>query len=449
MISQTHYLLHQLQKYRSRVPQVTELCAHGRLVRMVGLTLEAVGCRAPVGSKCLVSANSGPDITAEVVGFSDDKLLLMTTESTRGLSSGAKITPLHKVVEVGVSKKLLGRVIDGTGRALDDQGVIAIDHYYPLYGKPMNPLHRKTICDPLDVGVRSLNALTTIGRGQRMGLFAEAGIGKSMLLGMMTRFTNADVVVVGLVGERGREVKEFIEDCLGEVGLQKSVVVAAPADTSPLVRLHAALRATSIAEYFRDQGNHVLLLMDSLTRFAHAQRELALSIGEPPATKGYPPSVFAKLSQLVERAGNADRSDRSITAFYTVLAEGEGVVDPIADAVRSYLDGHIILQKSLADQGIYPAVDIESAISRVMHIVAKAPHLKLANRFKQLYSRYQQSRDLIRVGAYQSGSDPALDLAINAMPKLLQFLQQPFDQPVDYANSLAQLQDLIQQIEQQ
>jgi flagellum-specific ATP synthase len=307
-----------------------------------------------------------------------------------------------------------------------------------------NPLTRAPIVDILDVGVRAINCMLTVGRGQRMGLFAGSGVGKSVLLGMMARYTSADVIVVGLIGERGREVKEFIEQILGTVGMSRSVVVAAPADTPPLMRLQGAAYATTIAEYFRDQGKNVLLIMDSLTRYAMAQREIALAIGEPPATKGYPPSVFAKLPALVERAGNGKEGGGSITAFYTVLTEGDDQQDPIADAARAILDGHIVLNRTLAEGGHYPAIDIEQSISRAMHSIVTPDHLKLTRRLKQLYSRYERSRDLISVGAYSAGTDPVLDEAIALHGKIETFLQQDIGEQAGIQQSLGQLTALFQ-----
>ena len=298
---------------------------------------------------------------------------------------------------------------------------------------------RAPIDHSLDVGVRAINALLTVGRGQRMGLFAGSGVGKSVLLGMMARYTSAEIIVVGLIGERGREVKEFIEQILGEEGLRRSVVVAAPADVSPLMRLQGASYATTIAEYFRDQGKHVLLIMDSLTRYAMAQREIALAVGEPPVTRGYPPSVFARLPQLVERTGNGPDGGGSITAFYTVLAEGDDQQDPIADSARAILDGHLVLTRMLADAGHYPAIDIEQSISRAMVSLISPEHFEQIRRFKQYFSRYQRSRDLISVGAYAPGSDPMLDQAIKLYPAFESFLQQPLSVRADYASSIENL----------
>lgn len=415
----------------------------GEITRVVGLTLEAQGCTAAIGSQCLIQTSNASFI-AEVVGFDEGKLLLMATEDFVGVAPGAKVTPTGKVANVAVGLNLLGRVIDGTGNILDGAPSPSQLVSYPLHGRLFNPLHRAVIDTPLDVGVRAINGLLTVGRGQRMGLFAGSGVGKSVLLGMMTRFTSADIVVVGLIGERGREVKEFIEQTLGPAGLARAIVIAAPADTSPLMRLHGAMRACAIAEYFRDQGAHVLLLLDSLTRFAQAQRELALSIGEPPATKGYPPSVFAKLNKLVERAGNAFVGGGSVTGFYTVLTEGDDQQDPIADSARAILDGHIVLSRQIAEAGQYPAIDISASISRVMPSVTTESHQQLALRFKRTLSRYQQSKDLIEIGAYQSGHDKELDEALRMMPALRHYLCQSMQDACDFDASQRHLIELWQ-----
>ena len=335
-------------------------------------------------------------------------------------------------------------MIDGAGKPLDRLGALVCPQMRSLQSRPYNPIEREPINTTLDVGVRAINSLLTVGRGQRLGLFSGSGVGKSVLLGMMARYTTADVIVEGLIGERGREVKEFVENILGEAGLARSVVVAAPADTPPLLRMQGAAYATSIVDgFFRDQGKHVLLIMDSLTRYAMAQREIALAIGEPPATKGYPPSVFARLPQLVERAGNGVRNSGSITAFYTVLTEGDDQQDPIADAARAILDGHIVLSRSLAEGGHYPAIDIEASISRAMHGLVSEEQFERARRFKQLYSRYQRNRDLINVGAYVSGSDPLLDRAILAYPLLEAYLQQNMQQRVSLADGSRDLERLL------
>jgi len=427
-----------LAPYLQRAGQSLPLVVAGKLTRMVGLTLEAVGCQAAIGDRCVIESTHGSPIEAEVVGFHDDRLYLMPIGELQGLGPNAKVVPAHTACNVPVGPQLLGRVLDGAGQPLDGRGPVQAERRVALTGRPINPLARAPIRDPLDVGVGAINALLSVGRGQRMGLFAGSGVGKSVLLGMMTRYTNADVIVVGLIGERGREVKEFVQNILGKEGLGRAVVVATPADTSPLMRMHGAMLATSIAEYFRDQGKQVLLLMDSLTRFAQAQREIALAIGEPPATKGYPPSVFARLPQLVERAGTGDRGG-SITAFYTVLAEGDDQNDPIADSARAILDGHIVLSRELAEAGHYPAIDVEASISRVMVDIVAPEHERAARRFKQVYSSYRQNRDLISVGAYQRGSDARVDEAIAMYPRLSQFLQQNMRERRNWNDSLAGL----------
>lgn len=442
------YWMSRLAPYRLRAAQPVPMVAEGRLTRMVGLTLEAVGCQVPVGGRCQVVAQHGGRIDAEVVGFSGDRLYLMPVGELSGLTPDARVIPTQSAQEVGVGPALLGRILDAQGRPLDGKGPLRCQRRVPLMGRSINPLARRPIREPLDVGVRAINALLTVGRGQRMGLFAGSGVGKSVLLGMMTRYTTADVTVVALIGERGREVNEFVQNILGPQGLSRAVVVAVPADQPPLMRLHGAWVATAIAEYFRDQGQEVLLLMDSLTRFAQAQREISLAIGEPPATKGYTPSVFAKLPQLVERAGNADAAGGgSITAFYTVLTEGDDQQDPIADAARAILDGHIVLSRALADAGHYPAIDIEASISRVMNDIAAAEHASAARRFKQLYSAYAQHHDLISVGAYQKGSDPRVDEAIEYQPRLAAFLQQDMRTAVHFGESLEALQGLFREEE--
>ncbi|MBK8162476.1 MAG: flagellar protein export ATPase FliI [Gammaproteobacteria bacterium] len=418
------------------------LVVEGKITRLVGLTLEAIGCQAAIGDRCLIDNPAGHPLEAEVVGFAGDKTFLMPSGEIRGLMPNARVTPTGRVYEAAVGDGLLGRVLDGTGNPLDGRGPVRSETTYPLLGRPINPLQRRVISEPLDVGVRAINSLLTIGRGQRLGLFAGSGVGKSVLLGMMTRYTDADVTVVGMIGERGREVKEFTNRILGAHGMARAVVVATPADTPPMLRLHGAMLATSIAEYFRDKGLKVLLLMDSLTRYAQAQREIALAIGEPPATRGYPPSVFAKLPQLVERAGNGD-GNGSITALYTVLAEGDDQQDPIADAARAILDGHIVLNRELADAGHYPAIDIESSVSRVMTEVVSPEHQRQAIRFKQLYSTYRRNRDLISVGAYAKGSDPRIDEAVDYHPRLTQFLQQGINERVTFKDGLRGLGELL------
>ncbi|WP_456374224.1 flagellar protein export ATPase FliI, partial [Thiolapillus sp.] len=411
--------------------------------RVVGLTIEAVGIHAPIGARCQVHTETTV-VESEVVGFAGSSTYLMPAGDSRGLMPNARVVPGEASYDARVGDGLLGRVVDASGNPLDGKGRISYSSHRALLGSPVNPLERWPIDTPLDVGVRSINAMLSVGRGQRIGLFAGSGVGKSVLLGMMTRYTNADVVVVGLIGERGREVKEFVENILGEEGRQRAVVVASPADNPPLLRMHGAWLATSIAEYYRDQGKHVLLLMDSLTRFAQAQREIALAIGEPPATKGYPPSAFARLPQLVERAGNGGQGGGSITAFYTVLAEGDDQNDPVVDSARAILDGHVVLSRNLAEGGHYPAIDIEASVSRVMNDIVGEEHVQAARRFRQLYSTYHKNQDLISVGAYKPGSDPRVDEAISFYPRLVQFLQQDRTAAVSFAQSYRQLLSVVE-----
>ncbi|XZG69415.1 flagellar protein export ATPase FliI [Chitinibacteraceae bacterium HSL-7] len=436
----------------------------GKLTRVSGLVLEAVGLKLPIGASCDVATPSGGKVEAVVVGFQEDRLFLMPIAELYGVEPGATVTPREDLGafapefgkprsnlrqsdhgrQVPVGWGLLGRIIDSLGRPLDGRGRLEAEAHQSLFARPYNPMERDPVRDVMDVGVRAINAMLTVGRGQRLGLFAGSGVGKSVLLGMMARYTSADVVVVGLIGERGREVKDFIENILGEEGLARSVVVAAPADTSPLLRLYGAAYATSIAEYFRDQGQNVLLIMDSLTRYAMAQREIALAVGEPPATKGYPPSVFARLPQLVERAGNGRPGSGSITAFYTVLSEGDDQQDPIADSARAILDGHFVLSRQLAEGGHYPAIDIEASISRVMQDIISQEELDQVRRFKYLWSRYQRSRDLIAVGAYVPGSDSVLDEAIRRHPSFERFLTQGIHERADYAGARILLSRLFE-----
>jgi flagellum-specific ATP synthase len=440
----------------------------GRLTRAAGLVMEVVGLKLPLGARVAVIQADNVRLDAEVVGFSGERLFLMPVTEPQGIRPGAMAVsfdpaaprprlgktnhPLRRAEDrtrhVPMGAALLGRVVDPNGIALDHGGpIVARDgnacEMRPLARRAINSMDRAPVRDPLDVGVRAINGLLTVGRGQRIGLFAGSGVGKSVLMGMMARYTSADVIVVGLIGERGREVKEFIEDILGPEGLRRAVVVAAPADTTPLVRMQGAAYATAIAEHFRDQGRNVLLLMDSLTRYAMAAREIALAVGEPPATKGYPPSVFAKLPQLVERAGNGAPGGGSITGFYTVLTEGDDPQDPIADAARAILDGHVVLSRSLADAGHFPAIDVESSISRVMPAVCTPQQLEAARRFKALFSRYQRNRDLLSVGAYVAGADPALDAAIHAYPRMERFLQQSMVERAPLGPSRQALDELL------
>ena len=424
---------------QSRLLHVPPPPVCGRLTRMVGLALEAEGCAAAIGDRCEIISTDDSRVEAEVVGFAGERLFLMPTGDLHGMRADSRVVPLTQAGTVRVGPRLLGRVVDGACHPLDGHGPIETEVSVRLAGRPINPLLRRPITQALDVGVRAINGLLTVGRGQRIGLFAGSGVGKSVLLGMMARYTAADVIVVGLIGERGREVKEFIERILGKAGLARSVVVATPADYPPLMRLHGAWLATAIAEYFRDRGRNVLLIMDSLTRFAQAQREIALAIGEAPATKGYPPSVFARLPQLVERAGNGVAGEGSITAFYTVLAEGDDQNDPIVDAARAILDGHVVLSRRIAESGRYPAIDVEASVSRVMHEIVQPNELDMARKLRQATSVYEHNRDLITIGAYQRGSDPRIDQAIARWPHIEAYLRQDMHERVTLAASVAQL----------
>ncbi len=417
------------------IPEIPVAQTYGRLVRMAGLTLEAVGCRLCTGQRCLIETDHGDVVEAEVVGFDRQATVLMPIRHTTGLRPGCRVLPLQGDSKIPVGPTMLGRVLNGLVSRWTPRARFAATSVFPCKGR-VSTLRRQPISQPLDVGVRAINGMLSVGKGQRMGLFAGSGVGKSVLLGMMTRSTTAQITVVGLIGERGREVREFIEHSLGEEGMKNAVVIASPADDPPLMRLRASQLCHRIAEYFRDQGMDVLLLMDSLTRYAQAQREIALAVGEPPATKGYPPSVFSLLPQLVERAGNGASDRGSITAFYTVLSEGDDQQDPIADAARAILDGHIVLNRELAEQGHYPAIDIEQSISRAMPQIVSPDHLRRAQRVKQLYARYRQVQDLMSLGGYQAGQDRTLDLAVQAYPFICQYLQQGMYEKVTLNDSL-------------
>lgn len=471
-VTPTAQWLAQIQTASLRIQSSQPIARSGRITKATGLVLEATGLKLPIGAACRIELSQELDLwaDAEVVGFENEILYLMPYHETMGLRSGALVLPVEPLTEhpVPLNKKaqveppqppalaqqlpigdhLLGRVVDAMGKELDGLSSLDIGPKASLNATFINPMERTPITRHMDVGVRTINGLLTVGRGQRMGLFAGSGVGKSVLLGMMARYTEAEVIVVGLIGERGREVKEFIEDNLGEEGLKRAVVVAAPADVSPLLRLQGAVYCTRIAEHFRDQGKHVLLIMDSLTRYAMAQREIALAIGEPPATKGYPPSVFNKLPSLVERAGNGAITDEgdaagSITAFYTVLTEGDDQQDPIADSSRAILDGHVVLSRALAQSGHYPAIDVEASISRVMSSVVSKEHVKMVHKFKQIMSVYQRNRDLIAVGAYQRGNDPTIDDAIERYPWLESYLRQAVETSVSFDQSVNELNAIL------
>jgi len=429
---------HSLSGLRTPQPQRS-----GTLVRLVGMTLEARGVMAPLGACCEVVGRHGHLVEAEVVGFNDKVLFLMPFTEPAGVGPGDMVRVLSNSSLVSLGPELLGRVIDGRCQPLDGKPAPVCKDLLSLLGRPINPMERGPINKILDVGVKAINGILTLGRGQRLGLIAGSGVGKSVLLGMLTRFTKADIVVIGLIGERGREVQAFIQESLGEEGLAKSVVVAAPANVSPVLRLKATHLTHVIAEYFRDQGKDVLMLCDSLTRVAHAQREIGLAIGEPPTAKGYPPSVFGLLPNLIERGGVGRHGHGSITAIYTVLAEGDDAADPIVDIARASLDGQVMLSRKLADSAHYPAIDLTGSISRLMQTLLSSEDLKLSNKLRRLWSLYQQNVDLIQVGAYENGSNPELDEAIRLHDRIVNFLRQDMHISQDYEVTRAQLRDLL------
>ena len=417
----------------------------GTLVRLVGMTLEARGVMAPLGACCEVVGRHGHRVEAEVVGFNDKVLFLMPFTEPAGVGPGDMVRVVSNSSLVSLGPELLGRVIDGRCQPLDGKPAPVCKDLLSLLGRPINPMERGPINKILDVGVKAINGILTLGRGQRLGLIAGSGVGNSVLLGMLTRFTKADIVVIGLIGERGREVQAFIQESLGEEGLAKSVVIAAPANVSPVLRLKATHLTHVIAEYFRDQGKDVLMLCDSLTRVAHAQREIGLAIGEPPTAKGYPPSVFGLLPNLIERGGVGRHGHGSITAIYTVLAEGDDAADPIVDIARASLDGQVMLSRKLADSAHYPAIDLTGSISRLMQTLVSSEDLKLSNKLRRLWSLYQQNVDLIQVGAYENGSNPELDEAIRLNDRIVNFLRQDMHISQDYEVTRSQLRDLLNQ----
>ena len=411
----------------------------GVLVRVVGLTLEAKGISAPLGAFCEVVGTDNQVVEAEVVGFHEKKIFLMPFKDPTGIGPGAEVRVLSHSSKASVGMEMLGRILDGRGFPLDGKPPPHCPEQLPTTGVSINPMECGPITEILDVGVKAINGLLTMGRGQRIGLVAGSGVGKSVLLGMLTKYTEADIVVIGMIGERGREVREFISDSLGEEALKKSTVVAAPANVSPLLRLKATEYAHLIAEYFRDKGKNVLLLLDSLTRVAHAQREIGLAIGEPPTARGYPPSVFGLIPKLIERAGVGRFGYGSITAIYTVLAEGDDSTDPVVDIARASLDGQVMLSRDLADAAHYPAIDLKGSISRVMQSIVEPRVLERANRLRRLWSLYQENQDLIQVGAYEKGSNMELDEAIAMREPIQNFLSQDMQNGVNYQATTEQL----------
>jgi len=429
-------------RYSKAVDECVTIKPEGRISQVIGLIAEGDSLGMGIGSLCSIINDHGQEIKAEVVGFKKEKALFMPYADIRGVSLGAKIIPIAASPLVGVCDQLLGRVIDGMGNPIDGNGVIEYEKEYNLYGKPIGPMERAPIKEPLDVGVAAINSMITLGLGQRVAIMAGSGIGKSILMGMMTKHTSADVVVIGLIGERGREVKDFINDTLGEEGLKRAVVVAATSDSSPLVRIRGAYLATTIAEYFRDQGKNVLLMVDSITRFAMSSRDVGLAAGEPPTTKGYTPSFFVQIPILLERAGNMENGG-SITGIYTVLVEGDDLNDPVGDTVRSIVDGHIVLSRELANKGHYPAIDILASISRVMRDVTKQDHLSVRDKAVNVLSSYKNVEDMITIGAYIDGSDPDVDKAKQLMPGINRFLMQDMNQKIDMAKSIEGLKNVL------
>lgn len=430
-------------QYQDLVNGSSPIKANGRVQKIVGLVIEASGPASQIGCVCDITTEGGMGtVCAEVLGFKEDTVLLMPLEDIRSIGPGCKVTARKEKAQVSVGKALLGRVIDGLGNPIDDKGPIALDDAYPVYANPVNPLLRNRIQQPLDLGIRAINGLLTVGCGQRMGIFAGSGVGKSVLLGMIARRTSAEVNVIALIGERGRELNEFIQKDLGEEGLKKSVVVVATSDHLPLVRLRGGFIATAIAEYFRDQGNHVNLMMDSVTRLAMAQREIGLSLGEPPTTKGYTPSVFSMLPKLLERAGTSSHRG-TITGLYTVLVEGDDMNEPIADAARSILDGHIVLTRDLANQNHYPAIDILRSISRVMEDITDLDHKHHSGRIKEVLATFRKAEDLINIGAYAAGSNPKIDYAIQMIDPINRFLQQGIHEEMNFEESIEVMKSMM------
>ncbi|MBC7964093.1 MAG: FliI/YscN family ATPase [Steroidobacteraceae bacterium] len=430
-----------LKKYRTAIETSKAIRLHGKVTQVVGLVIEGYCPDTSVGAICEIKPLVGEPIPAEVVGFRNNKTLLMPLGELRGVGLDSLISVKRDNASLGVGPLMLGRVIDGLGNPIDDKGPIRVEEEYPIYALPVNPMTRPPIRKPLDLGIRSINGLLTCGQGQRIGIMAGSGVGKSTLLGMIARYTEADVNVIALIGERGRELREFIEKDLQEQGLQKSVVVVATSDQPPLVRMRGAYIATTIAEYFQKQGKKVLLMMDSATRFAMAMREVGLAIGEPPTTKGYTPSVFAALPKLLERTGNFQEG--SITALYTVLVEGDDFNEPISDAMRSILDGHIVLSRELAARSIYPPIDVMASASRVMTDVTTREHQELASKFKQALATYHQSEDLINIGAYKAGSNPGIDYAVSHHADMQSYLKQSVHDPVMLDDAVKGLKTLF------
>ncbi len=429
-------------KYEEALRSCQPIKMEGKIVKVAGIVAQANGPGMSIGSLCCIKNSSGQNMQAEVIGFNDKRVIVMPFGEMRGIEPGSRIVDINKRPTIKVGEAYLSRVVDGLGHPIDGKGSIHAKADYPIYGNVINPLKREIINEVIDVGVCSINAMHTLGKGQRIAIMSGSGVGKSVLMGMIARHTVADVIVIALIGERGREVREFIERNLGEEGLKKSVVVAATSDSPALVRIRGAHLATTIAEYFRDKGLDVILIMDSITRFAMSLREVGLAAGEPPSAKGYTPSVFIQIPKLLERTGNVEKKG-SITGVYTVLVEGDDMNEPIADSVRSIVDGHIILSRDLAHKGHYPAVDVLSSISRVMYDIVEGDHLDMARKLVKVLATYREAEDLINIGAYADGSDPQIDYAKKKIHKINSFLQQDIKQSITFKESIARLKDVL------
>lgn len=431
-----------IQKYINAIELTEFIKYNGEITKVTGLTIESKGPQANIGELCYIKPfNSSNPILAEVVGFKEDKILLMPFGDMEGIGPGSKVIASGHSLQVSVGEELTGRIIDGLGNPMDDKGPIATIKKYPVSNMPPNPLKRAKISEIIPLGVKSIDGLLTCGMGQRIGIFAGSGVGKSTLMGMIARNAKSDINVIGLIGERGREVREFIENDLGEEGLKNSVVVVATSDQPALVRMKGALLATAIAEYFRDRGKNVMLMMDSLTRFSMAQREIGLAIGEPPVTRGFTPSVFSVLPKLLERAGTS--STGSITGLYTVLVDGDDLNEPITDAVRGILDGHIVLTRKLANQNHYPSIDVLQSVSRVMPNICSKEHIDISNEIKDIMATYREAEDLINIGAYKFGTNPKIDKAINIIEQINDFLKQDKDSKYTFEQSTEMIRNII------
>ena len=429
---------HNIQNYKTN----DDVIYKGKVSKFDGKIIECDGFPVPIGTICKIESNDDKTVTGEIIGFRDNKNLLAVHNQNANIIAGAIVEVIDSGVNIEVGENLLGRVIDAFGNPIDGKDLIVGNSKWPINGKNINPMNRKPINEPIDVGIKAINSLLTVGRGQRIGIIAGSGVGKSVLLGMMSRFTNADIVVVALIGERGREVGSFVNQIFNDSAKKKTSIVAVPADMSPLLRIRGAQRATSIAEYFRSKGKNVLLIMDSLTRIAHAKREVGLALGEQPTSKGYPPSVISMLPNLIERTGAGSKNEGSITAFYTILADSDDTNDPVVDTARAILDGHIVLSREHAQMGIFPAIDINQSLSRVMNSIVDKKHKDKANFIKKLYSLYMENRELILMGGYTSGQNEDIDKALNNWPKICNLIKQAEDERTNFNDSLNSMNNI-------